>query len=415
MGGEDLPVPWGTSVVEDRVRFVLSVERGEASVSALCETYGISRQTGHKWLRRWRDVGVAGLVDGSRAPLRRPGSTVLEVVEALVAKRRERPSWGPRKLLAVLREERPEVIWPAASTAGALLKRAGLVQAQRRVRRAVPRERPFAAAVAPNDEWAIDFKGWFRTGDGKRCDPLTVSDTASRMLLECRIMQPRTAEVAVACEALFRTVGLPRRLRMDNGTPFASRGAAGLTRLSVGWAKLGIELARIDPGEPSQNGRHERMHGTLQRETAMTPATSLAAQQARFDAFRRDYNEERPHEGLGQVPPARLWQPSARAYPERIEEPWYPADHQVRRVRTNGTIKWRGGWLFISEALTGEPIGLVELPSGGWLARFLDIDLGVVDRRGESFLPFAAARPGRREGQEQNKETVTHVSGPPCQ
>lgn len=402
-------------MVDNRVRFVVSLERGEGSVSALCERYGISRETGHKWLRRWREGGFEALRDSSRSPLTRPQGTAAAVVEALVAKRRERPHWGPRKLLAVLREEQPEMAWPAASTAGELLKRAGLVAARRRVRRAEPLERPFAEAVTPNDEWAIDFKGWFRTGDGRRCDPLTVSDTASRMLLECRIMVPQTAPVAGACEQLFRSFGLPRRLRMDNGTPFASRGAAGLTRLSVGWAKLGIELARIEPGEPSQNGRHERMHGTLQRETAMTPAASLAAQQGRFDAFRREYNEERPHEGLGQVPPVRLWQPSPRPYPGRIAEPWYPADHQVRRVRTDGTIRWRGGGLFISEALTGEPIGLVELASGDWLARFIDIDLGVVDRRGESFLPFAAARPGRRKRQEQNKETVSHVSGPNCQ
>jgi len=402
-------------MVEERVRFAVSADRGEASISALCREHGISRETGHKWLKRWREGGVAALSDVSRAPRGRPGTLAPEIAAALLAKRAARPHWGPRKLLAVLAVERPEVAWPAASTVGDLLRRAGLVESRRRVRRAVPLERPFAAAALPNDEWAIDFKGWFRTGDGKRCDPLTVSDTASRMLLECRIMQPRTVLVAAACEALFRTVGLPRRLRMDNGTPFASRGPAGLSRLSVGWVKLGIELARIEPGEPSQNGRHERMHGTLQRETAMTPAASLGMQQARFDAFRRDYNEERPHEGLGQVPPARVWQPSVRPYPERIAEPWYPADHQVRRVRTDGTIRWRGGGLYISEVLSGEPIGLVELANGGWLARFLGIELGVVDRRGEQFLPFAAARPGRRERQEQNKETVSHVSGPECQ
>jgi transposase InsO family protein len=401
--------------LEQRLRFVLAVERDEASVSGLCAVHGISRETGHKWLRRWRESGAEGLREVSRAPRSCPRKLSAEVEEGLLAKRRERPHWGPRKLLAVLRMERPEVAWPAASTAGDVLKRAGLVVSRRRVRRSVALERPFAAAAKPNDEWAIDFKGWFRTGDGERCDPLTVSDTASRMLLACRIVAVETEAVRMACEELFRAVGLPERLRMDNGAPFASRGAGGLTRLSVWWVKLGIVLARIEPGEPQQNGRHERMHGTLQRETAARPAASVAEQQARFDAFRRDYNEERPHEALGQVAPARVWRAAERGYPERLAEPWYGADQQVRRVRPDGTIKWRGEALFVSTALAGEPIGLQELPSGSWLARFMDVELGVVDRRGSAFLPFAAARPGHRKGQEQNKETVRHVSGPNCQ
>jgi len=409
-------VPWrAEGVLEQRLRFVVEAERGEAPVSALCALHGISRETGHKWLRRWREGGAEALRDVSRAPLSCPRRLPPEVEEGLLARRRERPHWGPRKLLAALRAERPEVAWPAASTAGEVLRRAGLVGSRRRVRRAVPLERPFAGAVRPNDEWAIDFKGWFRTGDGERCDPLTVSDTASRMLLACRIMAVETRAVRLACEALFREVGLPGRLRMDNGPPFASRGAAGLTRLSVWWVKLGIELARIRPGEPQQNGRHERMHGTLQRETALRPAASVAEQQARFDAFRREYNEERPHEALGQVAPGRVWQPAERCYPERLLEPWYGADQQVRRVRRDGAIKWRGEALFVSTALAGEPIGLEELASGDWLARFMDVELGVVDRRGSKFLPFAAARPGRGKGQEQNKETVSHVSGPNCQ
>ena len=402
-------------MLEERVRFVVAAERGDASVSALCAAFGISREAGHKWLRRWREGGVEGLRDASRAPLSRPGTTPGVVAEALIAKRRDRPHWGPRKLVAALRAERPEVAWPAASTVGDILKRAGLVEGRRRVRRAVCQERLFAEAVEPNDEWAIDFKGWFRTGDGRRCDPLTVSDTASRMLLECRIMAPETGPVAAACEQLFREHGLPVRLRMDNGPPFGSRGPAGLTRLSVGWAKLGIELARIAPGSPGQNGRHERMHGTLQRETAAKPAASLVEQQARFDAFRREYNEERPHQALGQVPPARLWHPSPRPYPDRVEEPWYPADHQVRRVRGNGEIRWAGGTLFIGTVLTGEPIGLIELPSGHWLARFMTIDLGVVARDGQSFLPYGAARPGRTVGPADNPETVSDVPGPDCQ
>lgn len=176
--------------------------------------------------------------------------------------------------------------------------------------------------------------------------------------------------------------------------------------------KLGIGLALIEPGCPGQNGRHERMHGTLQRETAGVPASSLAAQQARFDGFRQDYNEARPHEALGQVPPATLWHASARAHPGRVAEPWYPADHQVRRVRGNGELKWQGGAVFLGTALVGEPVGLVELPSGDWLARFMRIDLGVIDRRSKRFHPYAAARPGRRVGVEHNQKAVSDVPGP---
>ena len=292
-------MPWkSVGMVEERLRFVVSVERGEAPIGVLCAAYGISRETGHKWLKRWREAGVSGLEDASRAPHGRPQALAPEIAAALLAQRQARPHWGPRKLLAVLAAAQPEVAWPAASTVGDLLRRSGLVTAPRqRQRRRLPQEAAFAAAPAPNDEWAIDFKGWFRTGCGTRCDPLTVTDTASRMLLECRIMPPRTATVAAACEALFQAHGLPGQMRMDNGAPFGSTGPAGLSKLSIGWVKLGIRLALIEPGAPEQNGRHERMHGTLQRETAAVPAASLAAQQARFDAFRRTttrYGRMRP-------------------------------------------------------------------------------------------------------------------------
>ena len=414
MGREDLPVPWkSVGMVEERLRFVVSVERGEAPIGVLCAAYGISRETGHKWLKRWREAGVSGLEDASRAPHGRPQALAPEIAAALLAQRQARPHWGPRKLLAVLAAAQPEVAWPAASTVGDLLRRSGLVTAPRqRQRRRLPQEAAFAAAPAPNDEWAIDFKGWFRTGCGTRCDPLTVTDTASRMLLECRIMPPRTATVAAACEALFQAHGLPGQMRMDNGAPFGSTGPAGLSKLSIGWVKLGIRLALIEPGAPEQNGRHERMHGTLQRETAAVPAASLAAQQARFDAFRADYNAVRPHEALGQVPPASLWQPSVRRHPGRVEEPWYTPEHQVRRVRNTGDVRWQGGLVFVGTALAGEPLGLVELPGGDWLVRFMAIDLGVIDRRSGRFQPYAAARPGRRVGLEHNQKTVRDVAGP---
>ena len=232
--------------------------------------------------------------------------------------------------------------------------------------------RPFRTVTAPNDVWCIDFKGWFRTRDGERCDPLTVSDAHSRFLLACVIVPPRTDTVRPLVEQLFKRYGLPLAIRSDNGAPFAGTGAGGLSRLSLGWVKAGIALERIDPGKPQQNGRHERMHRTLKAETAKPPAASMSQQQARFDRFRQDFNDNRPHEALGQQPPATFYRPSPRPYPERLDEPWYDAWHAVRRVRTDGSIKWGGDLVFISETLTGEVVGVAETDSGDWIVRFAD-------------------------------------------
>ena len=359
---------------------------------------GISRKTGYKWLGRYREQGPEGLVERSRAPHRHGRSMAPELAEAIVALRRERPHWGPRKLRAVLMGERPEAVWPAASTMGDLLRAEGLVSSRRRRRRRVAAPgRPFRAVTAPNDVWCIDFKGWFRTRDGERCDPLTVSDAYSRFLLACVIVPPRTDTVRVAVEQLFKRYGLPLAIRSDNGAPFAGTGAGGLSRLSVGWIKAGIALERIEPGQPQQNGRHERMHRTLKAETAKPPAASAGRQQVRFDRFRQDFNDDRPHEALGQQPPAAFYRPSLRPYPERLDEPWYDAWHAMRRVRTDGSIKWGGDLVFISETLKGEPVGIAETDSGDWIVRFADIDLGIIDRRTKKLHGFRAARPGRAE------------------
>jgi transposase InsO family protein len=335
------------------------------------------------------------------------------VTEAVVlALRRERPHWGPKKLKAHLGRARPDVAWPAASTIGDLLRRSGLIEPRRRRRAAlVPARQATPEPAVPNDRWCIDFKGWFRTRDGTRCDPLTVTDAMSRYILALRAVEPTMAGVDPAVERLFREHGLPERLRMDNGPPFASTGAGGLSRLSAKWVKLGVVLERITPGRPQENGRHERMHRTLKAETGRPPAPTVAEQQARFDAFREDFNHHRPHEALGQTPPASRWRPSPRPYPERIEEPWYDAEHEVRRVRPTGEIKWRGGLVFVSEALAGEPVGIAELASGDWLVRFCTVELGLIERRSKSFHRFGAARPGRPEAG-RNGNTVNHVPGP---
>ena len=405
-------MPWKeTCRMDEKMSFIVECLRGELPMVALCEDYGISRKTGYKWLGRYREHGPAGLVERSRAPRRHGRSMAPSVAEAIVALRRERPHWGPRKLRAVLMRERPGIVWPAASTMGDLLRAEGMVSARRRRRRVAAPGRTLRAANGPNAVWCIDFKGWFRTRDGERCDPLTVTDAYSRYLLACVIVPPRTEEVRAAMDRLFERHGLPETIRSDNGPPFAGPGAGGLSRLSVGWLKAGIALERIDPGRPQQNGRHERMHKTLASETARPPAASRACQQERFDRFREDFNANRPHEALGQQPPAAFWQPSPRACPERLEEPWYDAWHAVRRVRRDGSIKWGGDLVFVSEPLAGEPVGIAETESGHWIVRFAGIDLGIIDRRTKKLHGFRAARPGRAEA-ERTEKTVTHVTGP---
>jgi hypothetical protein len=249
---------------------------------------------------------------------------------------------------------------------------------------------PVAAA---NDEWAADFKGWFRTRDNQRIDPLTITDGYSRYLIEVRIVAPRIEMTQAVFARAFGRYGLPRAIRCDNGAPFGSVGPGGLSRLSAWWLKLGIEPHFIHPASPQENGRHERMHRTLKAQTSRPPADTARAQQIRFDAFRRHYNKQRPHEALGQRPPHELYAASPRTMPDRVEEPWYDADHQVRRVRPPGTVKWKGSQAFISEALVGELIGIAELETGDHIVRFCTRDIGLLDRRGR-FLRFAPPRAG---------------------
>jgi len=402
-----------TCVLEEAFRFVTVYLEGEESMSSLCREFGISRQWGYELVRRYRAEGVAGLEARSRAPHRCSQAMAAEIADAIIALRCAHSNWGPKKLRAILDRRTPETAWPAPSTIGDLLRREGLAGSRRRRRTPLPLSRPFAPVQAPNDLWCIDFKGWFRTQDGQRCDPLTLSDADSRYLLVCRAVAPTREGVDPVLDAAFREHGLPFAIRSDNGPPFAGAGAGGLSRLAVKWIKLGIRLERTDPGSPQQNGRHERMHGTLKADTAKPPAETLAAQQRCFDRFRQEYNDVRPHEALGQETPASRYRSSPRPYPERLEEPAYDAEHAVRRVRSNGEIRWGGELIFVSETLVGEPVGVAETESGDWIVRFADYPVGMIDRRTRKLRPFAPARPGRREAaREQTGKTVNHVSGP---
>jgi transposase InsO family protein/transposase-like protein len=363
--------------VEERIALFREYATGAFSVSELCRRHGISRDTFYVWKARWESGEVRWFEEKSHATQHCPHKAPNQLIERIVGTRRQFPHFGPKKIKAWLERTAPDQAWPAASTIGDILKRAGLVEVQRRARRPIAQGEIAALARAPNDEWAIDFKGWFRLASGERCDPLTVTDQASRYLIEVRIARPTAAGVKGVLEQVFDRAGLPQAIRSDNGAPFGSTGAGGLSRLSVWWLKLGIEPRYIPPASPQDNGRHERMHRTLKQQTARVPAQDAGQQQMRFDSFRAHFNEERPHEALGQTQPATHWQPSPRRLPERLDEPWYDADHQVRRVRPDGTIKWCGEHLFVGEALAGEPVGLAEHEAGGHIVRFCGRDLGM--------------------------------------
>jgi transposase InsO family protein len=311
--------------MDQRVAFVADWLRAEWTMTELAERYQISRKTAYKWLDRYEADPMHGLADRSRAP-RTPGRAMGdEVRKAVLRLRRAHPRWGPKKLRAILTTRAPHGAWPAPSTMGDLLRREGLSQPRRRVRSVMPLTQPLAAATAPNAVWTTDFKGWFRTSDGTRCDPLTIADACSRFVLCCRIVPPSERGVRPWFERTFREYGLPWAMRSDNGSPFATTGAGRLSHLAVWWLKLGIQLDRIDPGHPEQNGRHERFHLTLQQDTTTPPAATARQQQRRFDRMRREFNTERPHEALGQQPPARVYVASPRPYPDRLEDPWYDA------------------------------------------------------------------------------------------
>jgi putative transposase len=374
-------MPWARkSVMDSRTMLIAARLRGEEPMSQLCARHGISRKTGYKWVERYRESGVAGLADRSSA--RHTQATRIDAAAAAVLRlRRERPTWGPKKLLARLRQDQPEQAWPAASTLGDLLKREGLSQPRPRRRGGEQRKPVLIEASAPNMSWAADFKGWFRTGDHVRCEPLTVTDGYSRYVLGCEaVPQVTFARVQPVLTRLFREYGLPRALRTDNGSPFARRdGLGGLSQLSIWLLKLDVWPDHIMPGRPDMNGRHERMHRVLREDAISPPAANVPAQQARFDAWRVDYNTCRPHEALGQRCPAALYTCSARAFPETIEAWAYPADHQLRKVVGDGYIRWRERTIYLSGALRGEMVALARRDDGHWAVRFRGFDLAVVN------------------------------------
>jgi transposase InsO family protein len=368
-----------TCAMEERIRFVDAVVDNAEPFAAICRRFGVSRKTGYKWLARYQADGIEGLKDQSRAPLHHAQTMTAAMAEQCLVVRRAHPSWGPVKVKAWLEERRPRSAWPAASTIGALFDREGLTVKRVLRRRSPPSSVPFAQCAMANDVWCIDFKGWFVTGDGKRCEPLTLSDAYSRYLLRCQALARTDGDhVWPVLDAAFREFGLPLRLRSDNGSPFASIGAGGLSQLSVKVIKAGVVPERIAPGKPQQNGRLERLHLTLLQDTASPPARTLRAQLDRLRSFQRVYNEERPHQALDNEVPAARYAASPRRFDGILREPDYSAEHEVRRVRHNGEIRWLGNTIYITAALVGEPIGLIENDGGDWSVSYGPISLGVI-------------------------------------
>ena len=371
------------SSMDERVQFIADYLTGGWTVTELCRRYGVSRPTGYQLIARYEAEGVAGLAPRSRRPHTSPQAIAPPLAGAIVALRTRHPDWGPVKLIDALRLRAPAEAWPAPSTAGALLKARGLITERRRRRPRPPSERPTTLMTTPNAVWSIDFKGEFRTRDAAWCYPLTVMDGCSRYVLACQALRSTAREpVQAVLTRVFREYGLPTRIRSDNGVPFAGATAlARLSRLSVWWIRLGIEPERIQPGCPAQNGRHERMHRTLKRRTTRPPAGNQAAQQRRFTAWRREYNEERPHAALNAVTPAMVYVPSLRGFPATLAPITYPGHFERRRVASNGCMKWRNRWVSVSDVLVHEDIGLEELADGIWAVHFGPVRLGTLDEQ----------------------------------
>ena len=376
-------MPWlETAPVEQRERFIADDRLGLYTRAELCARYGISRKTGYKWLGRFEDAGRQGLQERSRAPHACPHRIAEAVAAVICAARRQHPSWGPATLLDWLRPRHPGADLPASSTAGDLLARRGLVKHRRRRRHAQHPGVVPPTTTQPHARWTADFKGHFRTRDGLYCDPLTIADQHTRYLLACHgLLSTKGHGVRPVFEHCFREYGLPRAIRTDNGVPFATTGIHGLSQLNVWWLRLGIQHQRILPAHPQQNGAHERMHKTLKGEAIRPPRATLALQQRAFTAFRRLYNEERPHQALADQPPATLYRPSPRAYPAVLPPIEYPGHFIVKRVTNAGTIRFKKRLVFIANALKQHLIGLEEVADGIWSIYFCRVLLGRIDER----------------------------------
>lgn len=408
-------MPWKeTCTMDQRMKFVVRYLEHEWPMAALCREFGISRKTGYKMIQRYIEGGFGGLKDLSRAPHHHPSAVSEPVEQTVLATRHQHPTWGPKKLRAWLDRRDGRVKWPAASTIGQILSRHGLTVPRRRSPKTRVYEEPFVGCDYPNAVWSADFKGWFITGDGTRCDPLTITDNYSRYLFRCQAVKPTGfSAIRPVFEAAFREYGLPVAIRTDNGPPFATTTVGGLSKLSIWWLRLGIIPERIEPGKPAQNGRHERMHRTLKGETASPPKHTWRAQQKAFDHFCYEYNQERPHEGIDMRTPVELYSPSTRKYPLILPKLTYPDDMMIRSVKHQGDISWKHRHVYLSDTLAGEIVGLRQIDDRIWDIYFGPIKLAQLDTH-EKRLIHLPKQPKRRKKEHENIDLVNKKVLPIC-
>jgi putative transposase len=376
-------MPWTMErPMDQKVKVISLWLEGVYGITELSIIFGVSRKTIYKWINRYANEGITGLEEKSRAAKTHPNITDADKIERIIEFKLKHDTWGPKKIIDCLERKYPEENWPSASTAGEWLNKTGLVKSRKKRRRVQRYQDHFIDCTEPNDVWSADYKGQFYTKDRKVCYPLTVTDNYSRYLIACNGLEgPRYAETKECFERIFREYGLPNAIRTDNGTPFAGMSIGGLSRLSIWWIQLGILPERIAPGEPQQNGRHERMHRTLKESTTNPAGANLYEQQKKFDFFRVEYNIERPHESIGMKRPGEVFKRSNRTFPNTIEPVEYPDNFIARCVRHNGEIKFGGGHYFISELLHRERVGLKEVSDGLWQINFGLHRLGYIDLR----------------------------------
>lgn len=371
-------MPWKeTCAMDQKVQLIGDWLKEEFSITELSELYEVSRPTIYKWISRYEEHGLDGLVELSREALSHPNATPQEITEKIIEMKLMYQRMGPKKIIAKLQGQHPELCWPAVSTAGDILKKQGLVQPRKKKRRVPPYTEPFLGCDKPNAVWSADFKGQFNMGNGKPCYPLTITDNYSRYLLQCRgLSRPTHEQTQPWFEWTFREYGLPHAIRTDNGTPFASVALGGLSKLSVWFIKLGIMPERIESGHPEQNPRHERMHRTL-KEAVGSPKFNLPEQQQVLGKFKYYFNYERPHESLGQKLPSSAYHPSDRTYPLRIPPVEYDGDVVVKRIKNSGEMYWKGKFVHVSQALAKEPVALKQIDDYRWEMRFSFYPLGI--------------------------------------
>ncbi len=374
-------MPWKViNQMDLKNQLIIDYSNEHFSITDLSQKYGISRPTVYKWITRHKKLGIDGLKEQSRAPKNSPHRTPTKILKLVIQEKLKNRKRGPRKIRAQLKRQHPQLVFPAVSTISYWLKKEGLVTDRKRRRHVPPYTQPFCKCDAPNDVWSIDYKGQFYMKNARICYPLTITDNFSRFILGCKALAgPRYLPSRRYLELIFREYGLPNAIRSDNGNPFAGKCIGGLSRLSVWFIQLGIIPERIEKGCPQENGRHERMHRTLKSDTLDVVARNLKDQQNKFDIFRYDFNNDRPHESLNDQTPSDCYKKSTMHYVERPHPPEYGYDYSVRQVRLNGKIKFKNQLFFVTELLIGQPIGLKEIADGLWQIQYYFYTMGYLD------------------------------------